>query len=188
MAVHRRKRTAHFTLLLAGFALALAGCALPRGGPDGTAGGPAATNQATDSAQAPARASSNVSADERRWAVQALQILNSVDTGVGQFHDSTAAPSGSARASVLRQQAYATLAQALGAYQQLLPETEALQDTALRDQFTFVMGNIGGFLNPTPDLPGDSPTLGDRVGRSLQNAIAVSARLRPQLQQAAGQG
>jgi hypothetical protein len=167
---------------LAGCIVLLGACSDRRPGGSTIAG-----SESVTAAPTPARVSSSVSADERRWATQALQILDTVSSGISQFHDSTAAPAGSAQAYTLRQQAYTTLGQALSAYQQLLPATESMPDTALRDQFTFLMGNVGGFLNPTPDLPGDPPTLGDRIGRSLQNAISTSASLRPKLQQVAGQ-
>jgi len=172
-------------LVLSGVAAgALLLCACGERRPD-TAAAPAPTQIAA--AQIPTKVSANVPAGERDWAVQALQILDTVNTGITQFHDSTAAPAGSRQASQLRQQAYGTFQQALTAYQQIVPNTEAMPDSPLRDQFMFVMGNVGGFLNPTPDLPGDPPTLGDRIGRSLDNSIATDAALRPKLQRVAEQ-
>jgi hypothetical protein len=188
MASHRRNRPAYLLCLgLTVAALLLAGCAGEKSPADADAASTTAAAGQASGAQTPTRISANVPAGERQWAAQALQILDTVNTGINQFHDSTAAPEGSSRAYALRQQAYATLAQAVDAYQQILPETEALQDTALRDQFMFLMGNVSGFLHPTPDLPGDPPTLGDRIGRSLQNAITTGAALRPKLQQLASQ-
>jgi hypothetical protein len=128
-----------------------------------------------------------VSADEQQWAVKALQILDTVNTAVSQYHASTDTPSTSVQSRQLRQQAYTGLQQAVTAYQDLLPATEAAKDATVRDQFMFVMGNVSGFLHPTPDLSGDPPTLGDRIARSLDNAIASSATVRPRLQQLAGQ-
>lgn len=128
-----------------------------------------------------------VPAAERQWAVQALQILDTVDAAVDQYHASTEVPARSAQARQLRQQAYDGFGQALVAHQQLLPQTQALEDAAVRDQFMFLMGNVGGFLNPTPDLVGDPPTLGDRIARSLQNAVSTGAALRPTLVRLVGQ-
>jgi hypothetical protein len=168
--------------VLAAASLLLASCS--RGSP--ISGTVSPTAQAT--ASVPAGSVAGLPDEERQWAAQALRVLDTVNAGVEEFHASTAAPAGSSQSYQLRQTAYATLQQALNTYQQMLPATESLQDSALRDQFMFVMGNIGGFLNPTPDLPGDPPTLGDRIGRSLENAITASAALRPKLQKVAQAG
>jgi hypothetical protein len=115
-----------------------------------------------------------------------LLVLDTVDAGVRDYHNATQYQLGSPQRLQLSQSAYAKFQQAVAAHQALLPMTSQVVETQERDQFMFVLGNIGGFLTPTPDLPADTPTLGDRIGRSLDNAIAASAALRPKLKQLAG--
>jgi hypothetical protein len=112
--------------------------------------------------------------------------LDTVDAGVRDYHSATQYPIGSYQRLQLSQSAYARFQQAITAHEALLPATPLVTDTQDRDQYMFVLGNIGGFLAPTPDLPADPPTLGDRIGRSLDNAIAASAALRPKLERLAG--
>ncbi|HTE85055.1 MAG TPA: hypothetical protein VK821_09995 [Dehalococcoidia bacterium] len=138
-------------------------------------------------AGAPEQAISPAAADgtpasDRQWAAQALRILDLIDAAVKDYHASSELPYNSVRALQLRQSAYAGFQQAVAAHQLLLPATREVKDAQDRDQYMFVVGNIGGFLTPTPDLPADRPTLGDRIARSLENAIAASAALRPRLE------
>jgi hypothetical protein len=125
------------------------------------------------------------SALDKAWAVQALLVLDTVDAGVRDYHTATQYPMGSFQRQQLSQSAYAKFQQAVVAHQALLPMTRQVTDAQDRDQYMFVLGNIGGFLTPTPDLPADPPTLGDRIGRSLDNAIAASASVRPRLERLA---
>jgi len=114
-----------------------------------------------------------------------VAILQTVDQGVQQYHAATALPAGSAARQQLQVSAYDAFQQALDAYQALWPVTQQINDSGVRDQFVYVMGNIGGFLTPSPDLAGDPPTLGDRIARSLQNAISTSAAVQPKLERLA---
>lgn len=126
-----------------------------------------------------------VSESERDWAAHAVAILQTVDQAVQEYHAATALPAGSAARQQLQAGAYAGLQQALDAYQALWPVTQQIDDASVRDQFVFVMGNVGGFLTPSPDLAGDPPTLGDRIARSLQNAISTDAAVQPKLERLA---
>jgi hypothetical protein len=137
----------------------------------------------TPSAAAPAQA---VPPEERAWAKQALLVLAKIDQGVQDYHNATEFPPGAPRRLQLSQSAYGRFSEAVAEHQALLPVTENIRDASLRDPFMFVLGNIGGFLTPAPDLLGDPPTLGDRIARSLENAIATSASLRPKLERIAG--
>jgi hypothetical protein len=128
-----------------------------------------------------------VSAGERDWAARAVAILQTVDQAVQDYHAATALAAGSPVRQQLQVKAYAELQQAVDAYQALWPVTQQINDAGVRDQFVFVMGNVGGFLTPSPDLAGDPPTLGDRIARSLQNAISTSAAVRPKLERLAAQ-
>ena len=125
--------------------------------------------------------------DDAAWARCALSVLGLVNTAVRDYHDATALPRQSLKAQTLRQQAFGEFNAALSANQSLWPATQQVHNGEVRDQFVFVLGNIGGFMNPTPDIPGDpnGPTLGDRVARSLQNAVRTSAAVQPELQRLA---
>jgi hypothetical protein len=146
----------------------------------------------------PARGATPVSAvgcdsprlSDQEWARCALAVLNLVNVGVKDYHAATALPRYSLRAQDLQQQAFQEFNEALTAHQSLWSATQQVHNTQLRDQYVFVLGNIGGFMNPTPDLPGDpnGPTLGDRVARSLQNAITTTGILQPQLEKLAAEG
>ena len=122
---------------------------------------------------------------DKQWAAQALQVLNTVDAGVKDYHNATQYPAGSGQRQQLTLSAYSHFQQAVAAHELLLPVTRQVRDSQDRDQYMFVLGNVGGFLTPTPDLPADPPTLGDRIARSLDNAIAGSASLRPRLERIA---
>jgi len=134
----------------------------------------------------PASVAQAATAADRQWALDALRILNTVDASVKDYHTASELPYYSARALELRRSAYAGFQQAVAEHQLLLPATRQVKDIADRDQYMFVLGNVGGFLTPTPDLVGDKPTLGDRIARSLENAIAGSAALRLKLERLAG--
>jgi hypothetical protein len=134
---------------------------------------------------APGASGRTISALDKSWAAQALLVLDTVDSGVRDYHTATQYPIGSIQRQQLSQSAYAKFQQAVAAHQSLLPMSRQVTDTQDRDQYMFILGNIGGFLTPTPDLPADPPTLGDRIGRSLDNAIAASAAVRPRLERLA---
>lgn len=127
---------------------------------------------------------------DQQWAQQALQILNIVDAATADYHNATRYDPYTLDYQQLQQQAFAGFNQALAENGALWPATQRVKDASIRDQFIFVMGNIGGFMHPTPDLPGDpaGPTLGDRIARSLQNAVSTSAAVRPKLQRLASGG
>ena len=166
----------------------LAGCSFPRavapstGAPSAAAIPDAAAVPPTGTVLTPSG-----TPREKEWAQRALQILGTVDAAVQDYHQATAEPPGSARRRLLQDSAYIGFRKAVAEHDALWPVTQEIGDTGARDQFIFVLGNISGFLNPTPDLPGDLPTLGDRVARSLQNAIATGASLRPRLERLAAQ-
>jgi hypothetical protein len=124
---------------------------------------------------------------DQAWARKALQILDLVDLAVSHYHGATGYSPYAPEYQQLQQQAFAEFDQALAENDALWPATQRVKSAAVRDQFIFVMGNIGGFMHPTPDLPGDpaGPTLGDRIARSLQNAVTTSAAVRPRLEQLA---
>jgi hypothetical protein len=148
---------------------------------------PASDSAAHSNATAPAAGGpEKVTPEERAWARQALIVLQTVDAGVDDYHRSTEFPVGSAQRRQLSQSAYARFSQAVGEHEALLPNTESIKDAPVRDQYMFAMGNIGGFLTPTGDLLGDPPTMGDRIARSLENAIAASAAVRPRLERISG--
>lgn len=136
-----------------------------------------------DAGQPPANCSSPQLTDQE-WARCALQVLDQVDAAVAAYHSATTFASFTPQYRQLQSRAFTGFNQALDSGQALLPATRQVHDSADRDQFVFVLGNIGGFLHPTPDIPGDpgGPTLGDRIGRSLDNTIKTSASLRPRLQ------
>lgn len=170
-----------FILALAAISLVGSGCSLERA----DAARAAAPGARATSAVATAGPTATIRDVE--WARRALRILDEGDAATADFHASTEYPMYSLQAQTLRQSAYARFSQALADYQALWPLTQRVSDSTTRDQFVFVFGNIGGFLHPNPDLPGDpgGATLGDRIGRSLQNAVSTSALVRPRLQRLA---
>ena len=179
-------------------------CSHPRGKPAaGTAPTPvaAASAEATPaptsatstapaaSASPPSRTATGAAqAGDEVWARQALKILDTVDSAFSDYHNATTYAPYTLMYQQLQQQAFAGFGRALAENDALWPTTQRVKDAAVRDQYVFVMGNIGGFLHPTPDLPGDpaGPTLGDRIARSLQNAVTTAALVRPKLQRLAG--
>lgn len=155
------------------------GAGVPRGGAQSAT--PRAGAAAGSAPETPAPAT----ADEQDWARRALAILQTVDTAVQEYHDATALPAGSLRRQQLQDSAFRDFHRAVADHEALWPVTQRIGDGGVRDQFVFIMGNVGGFLNPTPDLPADPPTLGDRIGRSLQNVVSTSAAVRPKLERLA---
>lgn len=172
---------------VAALSLLLAGCALPGVGSLGTGfHGPRSRGDSAATG-APVSPAAPPTTSEEEWAKSALQILQTVDAAVQEYHEATALPAGSPRRRQLQDSAYAAFRRALAEHEALWPVTQQVNDAGLRDQFVFMMGNISGFLNPTPDLPADPPTIGDRIGRSLQNAISTGAAVRPKLERLAAQ-
>jgi hypothetical protein len=167
----------------------LSGCSslLPGGAVSPTGGGQPDETPAlkATAATSPSAVGVPVSALDKQWAVQALQVLDTFEAGVKDYHDATQFPQGSPQRQQLTRSAYSRFQQAAAAHELLLPVTRRVQDTQDRDQYMFVLGNVGGFLTPTPDLPADPPSLGDRISRSLDNAIAASSAVRPKLERLA---
>jgi hypothetical protein len=161
--------------------VALALCACSAGGAALGGNPPGPPTGAGDAQASATPTATSVAAGDRQWAAQALQVLDTVDAGVTDYHAATQFPYGSAQRQQLSAKAYSEFQQAVSAHQALLPQTEQVKDAKDRDAFVYVLGNIGGFLTPTPDLPADPPSLGDRIARSLDNAILVSSALRPKL-------